>query len=284
MWKASIPFPLGYTGHAGCVVTRTRFVNYRPADSTRTKTTLPKQCLGSTVRRKLVCQKGLIMPQNKCKEKSVIPPGGFLAPSSELTGRRKQGGGCDVEHHCCKPGCSASSAGERRGENTRGGDNYSRRGHSRETAAPSAPAARSGTSRIPAVPGAGSPGPLVPSGPRSGTPRPPGIPRFPSALHPGSGFPGVPLLPSPLLPLEWEPLFPSSPGPAVTEELTRRRNLAGPRRSSLTPCLCWADASVCFYLTSVLIKKKKKKMYQKKKKKKALRPLVHYVRGKHHVC
>lgn len=162
MWKASIPFPLGYTGHAGCVVTRTRFVKYRPADSTRTKTTLPNQRLGSTVRRKLACQKGLIMPQKKCQEKSIIPPGGFLAPSCELTGRRKQGGGCDVEHHCCKPGCSATSAGERRGENTRGGDNYSRRGHSRETAAPAAPAAGSGTGRIPAVPGAESPVPPRP--------------------------------------------------------------------------------------------------------------------------
>ena len=57
MWKVSVTFPLGYIGHAGYVIARTKFVCHHPADSTRARTTLPKRCLGSVGRRKLACQK-----------------------------------------------------------------------------------------------------------------------------------------------------------------------------------------------------------------------------------
>lgn len=45
-WKVSVPFPLGYIGHAGCVITTMRFVGCHPTNSTRVRTTLPNLCLG----------------------------------------------------------------------------------------------------------------------------------------------------------------------------------------------------------------------------------------------
>jgi len=42
MLKISVPFPLGCIGHAGCVTSRTKFVDHHLADSARARTTLPK--------------------------------------------------------------------------------------------------------------------------------------------------------------------------------------------------------------------------------------------------